>query len=105
VDLDQLARALNAFAAMDPTTFPLHFAQLYLEVARRGQCTYAELEEVTNLSHGSVSRTVSALSDVNRYGSNGYCLLETHKDPEQPRRYLVRLSPRGKALLRQLKDF
>lgn len=105
MDLVQLARALNAFAAMDPTIFPLHFAQLYLEVARRGQCTFAELEEALNLTNGSVSRTVSALGEVNRSGGQGYQLLEILKDPDQPRRYLVRLSPKGKALLRQLKDF
>ena len=105
MDLDQLARSLNAFAAMDPTVFPLHFAQLFVEVARREQCTFAELEEALGISGGSVSRSVAALSDVNRYGGKGYELLEIHKDPAQPRRYLVKLTAKGKALVRQFKDF
>lgn len=104
MDLDQLARALNAFAAMDPTNFPLHHAQLFIEVARKEQCTFAELQEAMSLTNGSVSRTVAALSDVNRHGEPGFRLVEVFKDPGQPRRYLVRLSPRGKALLKQLKD-
>jgi len=105
MDLDQLARALNAFAAMDPIAFPLHHAQLFLEVARRGHCTFAELEEALSLTNGSVSRTVAALGETNRHGQPGYRLLETFKDPDQTRRYQVRLSTRGKALLRQLQGF
>lgn len=104
MDLDQLARALNAFAAMDPINFPLHHVQVFIEVARSGKCTFAELQEAMNLTNGSVSRTVAALSDVNRHGQPGFRLVEVFKDPEQPRRYLVRLSPRGKALLKQLKE-
>lgn len=102
MDLDQLGRALNAFAALDPVVFPLHHAQLFLEVARRGQCTYAELEEALSLSHGSISRGVTALGETNRRGEPGYRLLTADPDPKESRRFLVRLSPRGRALLRQL---
>lgn len=102
MDLDQLARALNAFAALDPTVFPLHHAQIIVEVARRGHCTFAELEEALTLTNGSVSRSVAALSEVNRFGGKGYNLLETPKDPDEPRRYRVQLSTKGKAFVRQL---
>lgn len=89
---------------MDPCSFHLHHAQLYLEVARRGRCTFAELEEALNLTNGSVSRSVSALSKTNRLGQPGYWLFDTFKDPNEPRRYVVRLSAKGKALMRQLRD-
>jgi DNA-binding MarR family transcriptional regulator len=102
VDLDQLARALNAFALLDPAVFQLHHAQLFVEVARRGRCTYAELEKELNLTNGSVSRSVTALCEVNRNGERGYHLLETYKDPDEPRRYQVRLSTKGQKLLKQL---
>lgn len=103
MDLDQLARALDVFATLDPIEFPLHRAQLFLEVARRQPgATFAELEEALSLTNGSVSRGVSALGDLNRHGEPGYRLLEVAKDPRQPRRFLVRLSPRGRALLRQI---
>lgn len=104
MDLDQLARALDVFATLDPIEFPLHRAQLFLEVARRGQpgATFTELEEALSLTNGSISRGVSALGDVNRHGEPGYRLLEVAKDPRQTRRFLVRLSPRGRALLRQI---
>ena len=76
MDLGQLARALGVFATLDPIEFPLHRAQLLLEVAKSGQ--------------------------VNRHGQAGYRLVETIRDPMQSRRFRVRLTPRGRALLRQL---
>ena len=104
MDLGQLARALGVFATLDPIEFPLHRAQLLLEVANGGQRgrTYGDLEDALSLTNGSVSRSVASLSEVNRHGQAGYRLVETVKDPDQPRRYRVRLTPRGRALLRQL---
>lgn len=104
MDLDQLARALNAFAAIDPRNFPLHHIQLFVEVARRGHCTFRDLETALDLTNGSVSRTFNALGEHNRHGEPGHRLLEAFPDPDEPRRFLVRLAPRGRALLRQLQD-
>ena len=104
MDLGQLERALGVFATLDPIEFPLHRAQLFLEVAKAGQrgCTYGDLEDALNQTNGSVSRGVASLGEVNRHGTTGYRLVETIKDPSQPRRYRVRLTTRGRALLRQL---
>jgi YD repeat-containing protein len=102
MDLRQLEGALAAFAVLSPTQFPVHHAQVFLHVATSGGCTYEEIEEALNLSNSTVSRTVHALGDTHRKGYDGHGLLETHKDPEEGRRYLVRLTAKGKALLRQL---
>lgn len=106
MDLDQLAEALQVFATLDPIEFPLHRAQLLVEIARHNEpgVTFAELEQALSLTNGSVSRGIAALGQVNRYGQPGYRLVDVVKDPRQPRRYLVRLSARGHALLRQLKS-
>lgn len=104
MDLGQLARALNAFAAYDPTGFPIHYAQLFLFVARKGHCSFAELEEELNVTNGGISRAVAALSETRANGRPGYRLLEVYKDPEESRRYQVRLSSYGQALYRQLRD-
>jgi DNA-binding MarR family transcriptional regulator len=103
MDLDQLARALAAFATYEPTQMPLHHCQLFLEVARRGHCTYRELEEELNLTNSSVSRTCTALATTRRTGRPGLNLLELNQDPAEGRRLLVSLSKDGKALLRQLR--
>lgn len=104
MDLAQLARALGLFATLDPIEFPLHRAQLFLEVAQAGPAgiTFRELEEKLSLTNGSVSRGVMALGDVDRKGQPGYRLVAIFKDPDQPRRYRVRLAARGQALLRQI---
>lgn len=104
MDLAQLARALGLFATLDPIEFPLHRAQLFLEVAQAGPAgiTFRELEERLSLTNGSVSRSVASLGDTDRHGQPGYRLVTFFKDPSQPRRYRVRLSPKGQALARQL---
>lgn len=81
---------------------PLHHAQLFLEVAQRGRATYRDLEEALSLSNASISRTVNALAETHRSGRPGFNLLEVHKDPDEGRRLLVRLSAKGKALARQI---
>lgn len=104
MDLDRLARALLAFATLDPISFPLHHAQLFIEVARSEPCTFADLQEALGLTKGSVSRTVAALGDVNRRGEAGYRLLQVDKDPRERRRFLVSLTAKGRALLRTLES-
>ena len=102
MDLSQLESALAAFSVLSPTSFPVHHAEVFLLVAREGPCTYEEIEEALNLSNSTVSRTVMALGELHRKGYPGHALLETYKDPEEGRRYRVRLTAKGKALLRQL---
>jgi DNA-binding MarR family transcriptional regulator len=102
MDLASLALALGTFATQDPTRFPLHHARLFLEVALNEPATFEHLEQALNLTNSSVSRSVAALSDRNRHGDRGYRLLTVERDPEEGRRFLVRLSPKGRLLLQQL---
>ena len=83
---------------------PLHFCQIFLVVARRGQCTFQELMEELNLTNSAISRSVMAMGEVHRKGTPGFGLLETRKDHREGRRFLVYLSPKGKALYRQLQS-
>tara|TARA_B100000965_G_C19383266_1_gene665571 strand:- start:7 stop:345 length:339 start_codon:yes stop_codon:yes gene_type:complete len=57
-----------------------------------GKATYKELEEIFNLTNGSVSRTLNRLGDTHRKGYRGFGLVEIKKDPEEGRRFLVTLS-------------
>lgn len=105
MELDQLAAAADAFAAQhdDPTAVPLHHFRLFLEVARvGGRATYRQLENALALNNSSVSRTVNALGAEHRTGRPGLGLLTTYPDPEEGRRLVVALTPKGSALLRQL---
>ena len=107
MDLDRLAAAADAFAAQheDPTAVPLHHFRLFIEVGRlEGRCTYRQLEDRLRLNNSSVSRTVNALGAEHRRGRPGLGLLTTYPDPEEGRRLIVALSPKGSALLRQLQN-
>lgn len=104
MDLDKLAAALAAFSVLEPTALPLHHVQVFLVVAQEEPILYEGIERILGLSNASVSRTVNALSDVHRTGREGLRLLKTEKDPDERRRYLISLSSRGRALLRQIKS-
>ena len=102
MDLPQLARGLAAFAVFSPTHFPLHFAQVFLVVAEKGPCTFQKVMEELDLTNSAVSRTVMALGETNRKGQPGFDLLCVVRDPAEGRRFLIMLTPKGKALSRQL---
>lgn len=105
MELDKLAAAADAFAAQhdDPTAVPLHHWRLFIEIGRLGgRCTYRQLESQLRLNNSSVSRTVNALGVEHRKGRPGLGLLTTYPDPEEGRRLVVALSPKGAALMRQL---
>ena len=79
-------------------------AQLLQYLNQNGAATYEEFQEVLGTSNASISRTVSRLSEVNRLGKPGYGLVEKLIDPAEGRRYLVRLSPKGLAWMRAIKQ-
>ena len=103
MDLDQLARALDVFKTLDPAQLPAHRIRFFLEIAQHGQIDYRELEQRLVTSNASVSRNVQALSDIREDGRAGFGLVETFKDPADGRRFLVRLTTRGKHLMNQLR--
>ena len=102
MDLSRLARALAAFAVLDPTHFPLHFAQVFLVVAEETPCTFQTVMDRLDLTSSAVSRTVRALGPTDRKGQPGFDLMVCIRDPKEGRRFLIMLTPKGKALARQL---
>lgn len=102
MDLRQLERALAAFAVFSPTQFPIHHAQVFLYVATKGGCTYKELEDALSLSNSTVSRTVHALGETHRKGYDGLGLLEAKPNLGEGKGLKVRLTNKGKALVRQI---
>lgn len=102
MDLRELGRALDAFAVLSPTAFPLHHVQLFLAVAADAPVTYRHLEEALSLNNGTVSRAVAALGTEHWRGYPGFGLLDVYRDPDEGRRFLVRLTAKGRALVRQI---
>lgn len=106
MDLSQLRRALAIAGSLDPAHMPVHHVEVLLLVAEAGPagCTYRHLEEALNLSNASVSRTVNALGVNGKHVQQPLGLVLIDIDPAEGRRYRVRLSPKGKALIRALEE-
>lgn len=102
MDLDQLSRALDAFAAHEPTHLYIHHVQVFLEVVKHRRRTYDQIAKALSITPSSVSRIASSLSDTHRRGHPGLGFLDIVVDPEEGRRYILMLSPKGAALARQL---
>jgi DNA-binding MarR family transcriptional regulator len=105
MDLDRLAMASDAFSAQyaEPSSADLHHFRLLLEVARcDGRRTYRQLQQGLLIDNSSISRTVNALGETHRTGRPGLGLLTTYPDPDEGRRNIVALSPKGQAFVRQL---
>jgi len=102
VDLRQLERALDLFAVLEPTHFYAHFIRIFVFICENEPCTLRAIEDALDLSNSAVSRTVHALGDEHRKGKPGFELVTTANDPGEGRRFVVFLTPKGKALKRQL---
>lgn len=102
MDLDQLARALDAFKALEAAQLPAHHIRLFIEIARYGPITYRELEDRLLTTNASISRGVQALSDIRVDGRPGLGLVTAYNDPEEGRRLLVKPSKRGRLVMNQL---
>lgn len=103
MDTRALGRALDLFAALDPTHLPVHFISVFLVVAEEGPCTLRVIEDRLSLSNSAVSRTIAALGQINRKGQPGFDLITVEKDPAEGRRFLVMLTAKGQVLARQIK--
>lgn len=100
--LARLNKALGIFATLDPTHFYAHHAHMFVLIAEMQPCTQQELAKALGVSPSSISRTLMALGETTRKGEAGYDLLDVGKDPDEGRRFLIRLNARGEALRRAL---
>ena len=93
---------MAAFAVLSPTAFPVHHAQVFLLIAAHEPVTYRRIEEGLSLDNGTVSRVVAVLGSEHWRGYPGFGLVETFRDPAEGRRFMVRLTAKGRAMVRQL---
>jgi DNA-binding MarR family transcriptional regulator len=74
----------------------------FLHVANSGEIGMAALEDLTGVSQAAVSRNVAKLSQGITLKEPGLGLVEAFEDPTWRRRKIVRLTPRGAALIAEL---
>lgn len=80
-------------------------ASVFISVALNEGITMREMQVRTGLTQASCSRNVSLLSDKgksNRNNQAGFGLLVAKEDPEERRRKIVILTPKGKRIATSL---
>ena len=105
MDRSRLAAALEVFASLADSSLPLHQIQMVLFIGEHGPagCTYAAIENRLSLSNAAASRSVNSLSTNARHRkTEPMGLVEVFIDPEEGRRYRVRLTKKGLNLMRAL---
>jgi DNA-binding MarR family transcriptional regulator len=78
-----------------------HLAALLL-IAVHEQLTAAELTDALGLEQSTVSRMTDLLSGYGKRGTKGLDLIQDRDDPQDRRRKIYSLSPKGRALLDQM---
>lgn len=81
---------------------PPQRVQILLELARRPNMTSKELCEAIGVAQASISRNLDALGEEDRHGNPGLGLVETERDPNETRRRIARLTPKGWEVVNRL---
>ena len=105
MDRSRLSAALEVIGSSCDGSIPLHQIALVLFVGEHGPggCTYAAIENRLGISNAAASRSVNSLSVSARHRqTEPMGLVEKIIDPEEGRRYRVRLTKKGLALMRAL---
>ena len=98
---------LNAFELLRlmDREIPGQLVSAFLYIASHNPCHKQALEEDLGFETSSGSRTTSWLSDYHRLGKPGLGLIKKYKDPTNWRRVLLKLTPKGETLIKQMKEF
>ena len=105
MDRSRLSAALEVVGSVCDGSVPLHQIALVLYVGEHGPggCTYAAIEARLGISNAAASRSVNSLSTSARHRkTEPMGLVEVFIDPEEGRRYRVRLTKKGLTLMRAL---
>jgi DNA-binding MarR family transcriptional regulator len=103
--LSTLAASLRPFRELGSAlnmTMPISVVLTILLVAHKEGQTVSELAKAAGISLAKMSRTLSDLSDTNRYGGPGLGLLEMRVEIYDRRFQRSSLTSKGRALVSQI---
>ena len=98
----KLAQAIEHFRTLDKE-IPAQVIATFLYVASHNDCYKGDLEKALAFSTASGSRNTDWLSEFHRLNKAGLGLLIKYRDPSNRRKQIVKLSPKGRILVQQLK--
>lgn len=83
---------------------PAQVITTFLYVAAHDNCHKTALEEDLGLTAASGSRNTDRLSKYHRLNKPGLDLITKEVDPQNRRRQILRLTPKGELLLKQIEE-
>ena len=98
----KLAQAIEHLRTFDKE-IPAQVIATFLYVASHDDCMKGDLEKALAFSTASGSRNTDWLSEYHRLNKAGLGLIAKYRDPTNRRRQILKLSPKGRILVQQLK--
>jgi DNA-binding MarR family transcriptional regulator len=98
-----LLQAFELLRLMD-REIPGQLVSAFLYIASHNPCHKQAMEEELGFKAASGSRCTDWLSSHHRLGKPGLGLVKKYIDPSNRRRTLLELTPKGEALIRQMKE-
>jgi DNA-binding MarR family transcriptional regulator len=101
--MSQMLKAFELLRLMD-REIPGQLVSAFLYIASHNPCHKQAMEEDLDFTTSSASRLTDWLSEYHRLGKPGLGLIVKTKDPTDFRRILIKLTPKGESLARQMKE-
>ena len=99
----KLAKAIEHFRTFDKE-IPAQVIATFLYVASHDDCFKGDLEKALAFSTASGSRNTDWLSAYHRLNKPGLGLIAKYRDQTNRRRQILKLTPKGRILVKQIKD-
>jgi DNA-binding MarR family transcriptional regulator len=102
-DIERLLKVIERIRILD-RQFPAQVLSSLLYIASHDNCHKQALEEDLDITTASSSRNTDWLSDYHRLRKPGLGLIIKEEDPGNGRRQQLKLSPKGRRLIQQIKE-
>jgi DNA-binding MarR family transcriptional regulator len=104
LDAKTLSRLTAYLMQVDPD-MPISRLRVFLFVAQRSDTLVRDLTKVTGMNQSTVARTLAILGDKpQRGGLDGLGWIIMTPDPDDPRRVLINVTPKGKRVLAEIEE-
>lgn len=100
--LDEVQRVLTGISAIDPE-MPLQQARCLFIVAQSEEgMSLSDIAKKAGIGLATASRYIGALGKINRHREEGLQLIESFEDPMERRKKIIRLTIKGKTVVRKI---
>ena len=106
LEMNKLLKAMELFRSHDPE-MPAQVISVFLYIASHDDCSKVQLQDKDvglNMPSASASRNTDWLSHKHRLGKSGLNWVIKYRDPTDMRKQVMKLSPQGVLLVKQLRD-